>query len=61
LRPGSPANPLGPSGLRQKFQACLAHAARPVPSKQATALAESVENLEIIRSVGDLPLRFSLS
>lgn len=55
--PGSPENPLTPVELRQKFHACLAHSARPVSSKQADALAESVENLEQVRSVGDLPLR----
>ena len=59
--PGSPQNPLSAADLRRKFLACLAHSARPVSSKQADALAESVENLENLRSVGDLPLRISVS
>jgi len=44
--PGSPESPLSPRELKEKFQACLAHSARPVPSKQADALADSIENLE---------------
>ncbi|OGA86931.1 MAG: hypothetical protein A3G27_12955 [Betaproteobacteria bacterium RIFCSPLOWO2_12_FULL_66_14] len=54
--PGSPESPLSPRELKEKFQACLAHSARPVPSKQADALADSVENLESLSSIGELKI-----
>lgn len=36
----------------------LAHSARPVSSKQADALAESVENIEDVRRIDELALQF---
>ncbi len=54
--PGSPESPLSACELKEKFQACLAHSARPVTPEWSDALAQSLENLENLRNIGELQI-----
>jgi 2-methylcitrate dehydratase PrpD len=52
--PGSPQMPLSPGELKEKFQACLSHSARPLARGRAEAIASSIENLANLNSIADL-------
>lgn len=52
--PGSPQMPLSSGELKDKFQACLSHSARPLAADRAEAIAGAIENLESLSSIGEL-------
>lgn len=55
--PGSPELPLTAKELRDKFQACLSHSARPLTAKHSAAIAQAVGNLENLGNISELRIQ----